>query len=141
MPGNRRTHFQQFAISLSIVEQISGDHHVKRFVKSKPFGILNQIVDSQPVPLFLTARQLNHPVGYIDADRSRSPTALDEPRVKSFSTRQVENRLTTQISDQLEERKMLDTQTPRLLFGAFVFFSDLVVIRRHEEFPIEIGLG
>src|SRR5262249_42272147 len=119
MPGNRRTHFQQFAISLSIVEQIPGDHDVKRFVKSEQFGILNQIVDFQPVRLLLTARQLNHPVGYIDADHSGGATALDEPRVKSFPTRQVEDGLATQISDQLEERIMLNTQTPRLLFGAF----------------------
>src|SRR5262249_10819741 len=140
MPGNRRTHFQQFAISLSIVEQIPGDHHVKRFVKSEPFDILNQIVDSQPVGLFLTERQLNHPVGYIDSDHSRSAAALDEPRVKSFPTRQVENRLAAQISEQLEERKMLNTQTPRLLFGAFVFFSDLVVVRRHESSLLKLAL-
>src|SRR5262245_17503663 len=116
MPGNRRTHFQQFAISLSIVEQIPGDHHVKCFVKRELFAILNSITKSQPIPPFLTIRQLNHPMGYIDADHSRSPAALDVPRVKSFPTRQVENGLATQISEQLEEGIMLDTQTPRLLF-------------------------
>ena len=63
MPGNRRTHFQQFAISLSIVEQIPGDHDIKRFVKSEQFGILNQIVDFQPVRLLLTARQLTRDLG------------------------------------------------------------------------------
>src|SRR5262249_5870182 len=133
MAGDRRTHCQQCRISLGIVEQIRRHHHIKGLVYPQLFDVLHQIVNPETVALFLTASQIDHPVRDIDPDHSSGPATVEESRVEAFAARKIEDGLATQVTQQLEEREMLQVQAPRLLLGALVFLRNLVVVCCHAE--------
>ena len=93
------------------------------------------MADSRNMPGTLLMPAMSGNYTCIHPDHSPGPATLDKARVKTFAASQIEDGLAAQVTEQLEKRKMLNVQPPRLLLGAFVFFSNLVVIRRHYGLP------
>jgi hypothetical protein len=72
-------------------------------------------------------------MGKVLADRAGNPAMLNKARLETLSARQVEDSLAPHITEQLEERVMLNMQPPRLLLGALVFPHNVVIVCRHSR--------
>ncbi len=72
----------------------------------------------------------------LSSSQASSSRTLEGPRVEPLAASQIDDGLSTQITEQFERREMLYVQAPGLLLGAFVFCCNLVIICRHYNPPL-----
>ena len=93
---------------MSIDEQPGRDRQVEILLGDDSPGVLDAILDTQRLIVFLIAGQCHHALGDVDADDTLSACLPEYAGEVSLTTRDINDLLSLQVADTLHERIRLD---------------------------------
>ena len=116
-----------------VIQEIRCHYNIERLRELRGSRISGFVADAQGFFLLAGFGQVDHLCGEVDSNGVRGPERLDDARVMSLATCQIEHGLAAHITEQHEQTILLDMMTPWDELGALVLLGDGIVVRRHSE--------